>query len=116
VSPESGNAQSSAYRFEFPVPREGVAANVVWRATKVIAEDDQGHKRTFKMPGAELTVTGLVDNTGPEIRSAAADVGQLREVYDPGTGVALRYRFEIMDEGSAPTKGGSSSAARAVAR
>jgi len=105
VSSESGNAQSSAYRFEFLVPREGVAENVVWRVTKVTAEDDQGHKRTFKMPGAELAVTGLVDTTGPEIRIAATDVGQLREVYDPGTGVALRYRFEITDEGSAPAKG-----------
>jgi hypothetical protein len=105
VSSESGSAQSSAYRFEFLVPREGVAANVVWRVTKVTAEDDQGHKRTFKMPGAELAVTGLVDTTGPEIRIAGADVGQVREVYDPGTGVALRYRLEILDEGSAPAKG-----------
>ena len=105
VGSESGNAQSSAYRFGFLVPRGGVAANVVWRVSKVTAEDDQGHKRTFKMPGAELAVTGLVDTTGPELKIASADVGQIHEVYDPGTGVALRYRFDIMDEGSTPAKG-----------
>ena len=78
---------------------------MVWRVTQVTAEDDRGHQRAFKMPGAELAVTGLVDATGPEIRIAATDNGQLRKIYDPGTGVALRYRFDILDEGSMPAKG-----------
>ncbi|MBW4704241.1 MULTISPECIES: hypothetical protein [unclassified Micromonospora] len=95
----TGTAQQSTYVYEFVVPRYSVAAETVWRVTKVTIADDVAHARTVRDPGpAALAVTQLVDSQGPVAEQLSFDFGQPSGFYDDGSGVTLRYRVQVVDE------------------
>jgi hypothetical protein len=110
VYADSGDAASSTYKYTFVVPRYGSAPEAVWKVTRFTAKDDKGHSRTLSAPalarfGAQFAVTQLVDTAGPTADGVSLVVGQPSAVFDPGTGLTLKYDVMITDEGAGFWKG-----------
>ncbi|MDI1464478.1 hypothetical protein QEZ54_26250 [Catellatospora sp. KI3] len=102
VGPSAGDLASSSYAYDLLVTEYGPAAPVTYRVTKITATDDQGTTRTLSgdriSPAAVLAATQSPDTAPPTVERVWLAAPTRTEMYDAGSGVTLRYGFQVFDE------------------
>jgi hypothetical protein len=111
LNADSGDAQSSHYRYSVPVPQYGDTANTSWRVTRITAQDGRGHTAKFSAAellamGARFDVVRTRDTFAPVVTGVEkGSYDQPDRVFDDGSGVTLRYEVIINDEGLGVRRG-----------
>ncbi len=111
VTSTSGTAQDASFSYQFAVPQYAGTSTAQWVVTRVMAEDDQGHK--IAPSGAQLnsfhpvlTATEAIDSTAPAYGSLLfANPDQRPYLYDNGVSASISYYFEVTDAQSGLWRG-----------
>ena len=107
----SGTAQDASFSWQFAVPQYAGTATAQWVVTRVVAQDDQGHK--IAPSGAQLssfhpvlTAIEAVDSTAPSYGSLMfGNLNQRPYLYDHGVSATVSYYFEVTDAQSGLWRG-----------
>lgn len=111
IASASGTAQDASFSYQFAVPQYAGTSTAQWVVTRVMAEDDQGHK--IAPSGAQLssfhrvlTATEAVDSTAPDYGSLMfGNLEQRPYLYDHGVSASISYYFEVTDAQSGLWRG-----------
>lgn len=63
---ESGNAQSSTYRYDFTVPQYAARTSATWKVVRVTASDDPGTQRAVADHGDRLLIPQVPEAWRPD--------------------------------------------------